>query len=328
MHKVVVIGSYPSNLMEMFEKHKKEFGVEDVEVLIPVNDEEKFSALKESEAVIAGVLSVDDLNNAPNLKFIQVPFAGVDTFDVSDLIRRGIKIANVHSNATAVAEHAMALVLALAKNITEGDRDLRIGYWHGWMSREPVISLEGKTMTILGLGSIGKEVARFAKAFDMYVIGVKREKVEGHIPNVDEVYTHNDIEKAVEKAHFIVCALPLTPETKGIVDRRLFEKMRGKYFVNVGRGAVVEEEDLFVALKKGILRGAGIDTWWVYPQAPMQTTMPSRYPFHGLRNVIMTPHCAGFTDVTPQHMWEDAVKNVLRFFKGLPIENEVKEAGY
>jgi len=328
MHKVVVIGSYPSNLMEMFEKHKKEFGVEDVEVLIPVNDEEKFSALKESEAAIAGVLSVDDLNNAPNLKFIQAPFAGVDTFDVSDLIRRGIKIANVHSNATAVAEHAMALVLALAKNITEGDRDLRIGYWHGWMSREPVISLEGKTITILGLGSIGKEVARFAKAFGMYVIGVKREKVEGHIPNVDEVYTHNDIEKAIEKAHFIVCALPLTPETKGMVDRRLFEKMRGKYFVNVGRGAVVEEEDLFVALKRGILRGAGIDTWWVYPQAPMQTTMPSKYPFHGLRNVIMTPHCAGFTDVTPQHMWEDAVKNVLRFFKGLPIENEVKEAGY
>jgi len=328
MHKVVVIGSYPSNLMEMFEKHKKEFGVEDVEVLIPVNDEEKFSALKESEAAIAGVLSVEDLNNAPNLKFIQVPFAGVDTFDVSDLIRRGIKIANVHSNATAVAEHAMALVLALAKNITEGDRDLRIGYWHGWMSREPVISLEGKTITILGLGSIGKEVARFAKAFGMYVVGVKREKVEGHIPDVDEVYTHNDIEKAVEKAHFIVCALPLTPETKGMVDRRLFEKMRGKYFVNVGRGAVVKEEDLFVALKRGILRGAGIDTWWVYPQAPMQTTMPSRYPFHGLRNVIMTPHCAGFTDVTPQHMWEDAVKNVLRFFKGLPIENEVKEAGY
>jgi len=328
MHKVVVIGNYPSNLTEMFEKYKKEFGIEDVEVLIPTNDDEKLSALKESEAAISGALSADDLNNAPNLKFIQVPFAGVDTYNVSDLIRRGIKIANVHSNATAVAEFAMALVLALAKNITEGDRDLRIGYWHGWMSREPVVSLEGKTMTILGLGSIGKEVARFAKAFGMYVIGVKREKVEGNIPNVDELYTHADIEKAIEKAQFVVCALPLTPETKGMVNRRLFEKMRGKYFVNVGRGAVVNEEDLFVALKNGILKGAGIDTWWVYPQAPMQTAMPSRYPFHGLRNVVMTPHAAGFTDITPQRMWEDSVKNVLRFFKGLPIENEVKEVGY
>ncbi|MGB9794347.1 2-hydroxyacid dehydrogenase [Caldisericum exile] len=326
--KVVVMGNYPKNLLEMFDKYKKEFDFENVEVVIPKDDSEKEDALKDAVAVISGSLTENDLNNAPNLKFIQVPFAGVDTYNIPELIRRGIKIANVHSNATAVAEFAMALVLALAKNVVEGDRDLRIGYWHGWMSREPVISLEGKTMTILGLGSIGKEIARFAKVFHMYVIGVKREKVDGKIPNVDEIYTHAEIEKAVEKAHFVVCALPLTPETKGMINKRLFENMSGKFFVNVGRGAVVNEEDLFVALKNGILRGAGIDTWWVYPQAPMQTAMPSRYPFHGLKNIIMTPHAAGFTDVTPQKMWEDSVKNVIRFLKGLPIENEVKEVGY
>lgn len=328
MKKVVIIGNYPSNVFEMFEKYKKEFGLDDVEVVAPKSDDEKSDALKDAVAVISGALSEEDLNIATNLKFIQVPFAGVDTYDVTDLIRRGIKLANVHSNATAVAEFAMALVLALAKNVVEGDRDLRIGYWHGWMSREPTISLEGKTMVILGLGSIGKEVARFAKAFNMRVIGVKREKTTEPLPNVDEVYTTNEMESAVEKGDFIVCALPLTKETKGMINRRIFEHMKGKFFVNVGRGAVVNEEDLFVALKNGTLKGAGIDTWWVYPQAPMQTAYPSKYPFHGLRNIIMTPHAAGFTDVTPQRMWEDSVKNVCRFLKGMPIENEVKEAGY
>ncbi|MEF3245261.1 MAG: hypothetical protein K6343_04685 [Caldisericaceae bacterium] len=328
MAKVVILGNYPSNVIELFEYAKKEFGVSDVEVVIPKNDEEKFEALKNAVAVISGALSLEEINSAVNLKFIQVPFAGVDTYDVEALIERGIKIANVHSNATAVAEFAMSLVLALAKNIVEGDRDLRIGYWHGWMSREPTISLQGKTMTILGLGSIGREVARFAKVFGMYVIGVKRSKSDEQIPNVDEIYTTEDIGKAVEKAHFVVCALPLTKETKGIVNRKLFEKMVNKFFVNVGRGAVVNEEDLFVALKKGILKGAGIDTWWVYPPTPMQTAYPSRYPFHGLKNIIMTPHAAGFTDNTPALIWEDAIKNVLRFLKGLPIENEVKETGY
>ena len=327
MHKIVVLGDYPKNLFEMFDSLKKELGVEDAQLVSPTQ-EEKEAALMDAEVVIAGGMSEADLNAAPNLKFIQVPFAGVDSFDVPDLVRRGIKIANVHDNAAAVAEFAFALVLALAKNVVGGDRDLRIGYWHGWQSRETVVSLEGKTMTILGAGNIGREIAKFAKAFNMHVIGVKREKTNQPIPNVDEVYTTDEIETAVEKGDFIVCALPLTNDTKGMVNKKLFEKMRGKFFVNVGRGAVVNEEDLFVALKSGILRGAGIDTWWVYPPKPMQTTLPSKYPFHGLHNIVMTPHAAGATDVTQQRMWETSVRNVLKFIKGLPIENEVKEFGY
>jgi len=121
----------------MFDALKKEFGVEDVQLVSPTQ-EEKETELMDAEVVIAGGMSEADLNASPNLKFIQVPFAGVDSFDVPDLVRRGIKIANVHDNAAAVAEFAFALVLALAKNVVGGDKDLRIGYWHGWQARETV----------------------------------------------------------------------------------------------------------------------------------------------------------------------------------------------
>jgi len=117
-------------------------------------------------------------------------------------------LANVHANATAVAEYSMGLLLVLAKGFVQSDRDLRKGYWHGWMGKEFNIEIQGKTLCIIGVGNIGKKLAYFAKAFGMHVIGVKRapEVVE----NVDEVYETKDLLKAVSRADFVVSILPLT----------------------------------------------------------------------------------------------------------------------
>ncbi|PIV56611.1 MAG: hypothetical protein COS15_01275, partial [Caldiserica bacterium CG02_land_8_20_14_3_00_36_38] len=137
MNTVGIFLPPPSNAVEMFEKAKEAEGFkEEISILISRNEKERKEILKESIAIIASSISSEDLELAKNLKLIQVPFVGVDTFDVKELTRKGVALANVHSNAVTVAEYAFGLLLSLAKDFVRSDRDLRKGYWHGWMGKE------------------------------------------------------------------------------------------------------------------------------------------------------------------------------------------------
>ncbi len=328
MKTVGILLPHPAYLDELFEKAKKEAGLnEEINILYRDKSDIK-EILKSADAVISGPIPEKYLDMAKKLKLIQVPYAGVDEFDLNDVMEeRGIMLANVHGNALSVAEHAFGLILALAKGIVRNDRDLRRGYWHGWMSREPNMELEGKTLCIIGLGSIGREIAKFGKVFGMNVIGVK--KTVQNVENVDRVFSNKEIDKAIKDADFIVIAVPTTEETKGFVDKNMLEKMKGKYLVNVARGNVIDEAALFVALKNEVLKGAAIDTWWVYPEKPYEYRYPSHYPFWLLDNIIMSSHTAGYSDGSIRKNWTEAVKNVVNFFAGKPLKNIISiEKGY
>jgi phosphoglycerate dehydrogenase-like enzyme len=327
MQKVGVLVPHPGSFEDLVNKAKAAEGFSgDIEFIVPKSNDEKYGLIKEAVALITSGITKKELEIASNLKFIQVPFAGVDSFDIQLLTERGITLANVHSNAISVAEHAFGLLLSLAKDLVRNDRDLRKGYWHGWMGKEPNVELFGKTLCVVGLGSIGKKIAEFGKAFGMHVIGVKRNPEP--YPFVDEVYGTHDLLLAIEKSQFVVVVLPLTPETKGMFNKSVFDKMSGKYFVNVGRGSVINEADLFQALKNGVLKRAAIDTWWNYPEAPMQYAMPSKYPFWELNNIIMSSHAAGYSEESLMKVWEDAMRNVVRFVMGKSPENVITEKGY
>ena len=328
MKTVGILLPHPAYLNELFEKAKKEAGLnEEINILYRDKSDVK-EILKNADAVISGPIPKKYLDMAKKLKLIQVPYAGVDEFDLNDVMEeRGIMLANVHGNALSVAEHAFGLILALAKCIVRNDRDLREGYWHGWMSREPNMELEGKTLCIIGLGSIGREIAKFGKAFGMNVIGVK--KTVQNVENVDRVFSNKEIDNAIKDADFIVIAVPTTKETKGFINKEMLEKMRGKYLVNVARGNVIDEAALFVALKNKVLKGAAIDTWWVYPEKPYEYRYPSHYPFWLLDNIIMSSHTAGYSDGSIRKNWTEAVKNVVNFFAGKPLKNIISiEKGY
>ncbi len=329
MKTLGVLLPHPPYFEDILEKAKEEFGItEEIRVLFAKSEDDRKDILEVADAVISGPVSEEELASAENLKMIQVPYAGVDEFDINLVMEeRGIILANVHGNALSVAEHAFGLMLALAKDIVRNDRDLRNGYWHGWMSREPNLEMEGKTVCIVGLGSIGKAVAHFAKAFGMKVIGVK--KTPEILEDVDFLFTSDKIKEAVKDADFIVIAVPVTPETKGFVDKKLLDEMRGKFLINVARGNVINEKDLFVALKDRVLRGAAIDTWWVYPKSPYEFSYPSHYPFWLLDNIILSSHTAGYSDGSISKNWTEAVKNVMRFFAGEPVKNLISiEKGY
>jgi len=300
-----------------------------LEFIIPKTNERETikKYLKEVEVAIGGTFSKGDLEQAKKLKLIQIPFTGVDKLDF-DLYKncQGIYICNVHSNRNAVAEHAFALILALAKNIVTNDRDLRLARWHGFSTKEPTVQLQGKSLGIVGLGSIGWEIAKIGHSLGMKVFALKRKIEEKDIEkkNIMEFLGEKkDLEKVIKESDFIVAAVPLTRETKGLIGKKELKLMKGKYLINISRGVVIDEKALFKSLKEGNLAGAAIDTWYQYPTSRQKEISPSKYDFHKLDNVIMSPHTAGYADRALEENIESVFKNIVKIYYGEEPENRI-----
>jgi phosphoglycerate dehydrogenase-like enzyme/ribonuclease HI len=283
--------------------------------------------LKEVEVVIGGAFGKEDLEQAKKLKLIQIPFAGVDKLDFS--LHKNyldIFICNIHTNKFAVAEHAFALILALAKNIVTNDRDLRLGRWHGLSTKEPTVQLHRKSLGIVGLGSIGWEIAKIGHALGMKVFALKRKIKEKDIEKkniLEFLGEKKDLGKVIKESDFIVVAVPLTRETKGLIGKRELKLMKGKYLINISRGVVIDEEALFKSLKEGYVTGAAIDTWYQYPFSKQKEVLPSKYDFQKLNNVVMSPHTAGYTDRALEENIKSVFNNIVKIYYGEEPENRI-----
>ncbi|MGB2782940.1 MAG: NAD(P)-dependent oxidoreductase [Atribacterota bacterium] len=292
----------------------------DIEFIIPETDERENikKYLKVVEVAIGGSFSKEDLEKAKKLKLIQIPFAGVDKLDFS-LYKNypNIFICNIHANKNAVAEHAFALILALAKNIVFNDRDLRLGRWHGFSVKEPTIQLQGKSLGIVGLGSIGWEIAKIGHALGMKVFALKRKIEEKDLKKkniLEFLGEKEDLEKVINESDFIVVVVPLTKETSGLIGKKELMLMRGKYLINIARGVVIDEEALFKSLKEHHLAGAAIDTWYQYPSLEQREVLPSKYDFDKLENVVMSPHTAGYTDRALEENIKSVFDNIVKIY--------------
>ncbi|RLF02580.1 MAG: hypothetical protein DRK00_09840 [Thermoprotei archaeon] len=193
--------------------------------------------MEDAEVVIGGYLPDEAIVRAAKLRFIQSITAGVESFNFELLRERGILLASAKGcNALEVAEHALALMLALAKRIVVMDRRLKEDVWTPWTTETMVAELEGKTVGIIGYGNIGRSLARLCKCLGMRVLGVRRR------PHPDEyadfVGGLEDLGRVMAESDFVVIALPLTPETRGLIDSEKLRRMkRSAYLINVGRGA-------------------------------------------------------------------------------------------
>lgn len=300
-----------------------------LEFIIPETDERKTikKYLKEVEVIIGGTFSKEDLEQAKKLKLIQIPFAGVDKLDFS-LYKNypDLFICNIHTNKNAVAEHTFALILALAKNIVINDRDLRLGKWHGFSAKEPTIQLYGRKLGIIGLGSIGWEIAKIAHTLGMKVFALKRKIEEEDLKKkntLEFLGDKNDLEKVIKASDFIVAAVPLTKETRGLIGKKELRLMKGKYLINISRGVVIDQEALFESLKEGDLAGAAIDTWYQYPSSEQREVLPSKYGFNELDNVVMSPHTAGYTDRVLEENIKFVFDNIVKIYYEEEPENQI-----
>src|SRR5215471_17806479 len=212
--------------------------------------------------VISGLWHHALLDRAKKLRFIQAIGAGTDQFPREELAKRSIRLASARGvNYRAVAEHAMALILALSRRLAEARDNQAKRNWRGMIGdlsqRED--ELGGKTLLVVGLGQIGGRLAHLAKAFDMRVVGMRRDPAAGR-GAADAVHTMDELKPLLPEADFVALTCPLTEETERLIDAEALGRMKpSAHLVNVARGRVVDEVALVAALAARHIAGAGID---------------------------------------------------------------------
>lgn len=288
---------------------------------------ERAAAWASADALVctgfASELPPDLASRAARLRMVQTLLAGVDHLPFDRLPRSAIVCSNAGAYNTSVAEHAMALLLAAAKDVVARTEEIRRGVFdQGAMNK----ALAGSTVLVLGMGGVGSEVARLCKAFRMRVIGVSRSPPPD--PTVaDEVARPADLPRLLPTADVVVLAVPLTHDTLGLVDRRFLEAMKADaVLVNIARGKIVVEDDLFEHLRTRPAFRAALDVWWTYPDS--KEGRPYHRPFHELPNVVMTPHAANAIPSQRREAMGAALGNVLRFLRGEKPRNAVDPSEY
>jgi phosphoglycerate dehydrogenase-like enzyme len=262
--------------------------------------------------VISGLWRNQLLDQAKRLRLIQSIGAGTDQFPRDELAKRGVRLASARGvNAGAVAEHAMALILALSRRLPEARDNQRARIWRGMIGdlsqRED--ELGGKTLLVVGLGDIGGRLARLAKAFDMHVVGLRRHPAFGR-GAADAVHGMNGLGSLLPDADFVALTCPLTAETENLLDAKALGRMKPTaHLVNVARGRVVDEAALMEALTTRRIAGAGLD---VTAEEPL---MPSS-PLWAMENVLITPHTAGETRRYEDNVIEILLDNLERLSRG------------
>lgn len=285
--------------------------------------------------LVGGRPTRDQFAANPNLHTLIIPWAGLPA-GARDLVRREfphVAIHNLHHNAAPVAELALALFLAAAKFIVPYDRALRRRDWRMRYARPgPSVLLDGKTALVLGYGHIGRRVARGCRALGMTVLAVRRNSTASADADADEIHPPEALRDLLPRAQALLICLPHTPHTDGLLGAAELALLPPRsVLVNIGRGAIVQEQALYAALQNGVLHAAGLDVWYNYPadvEARSQTP-PSAYPFHELDNVVMSPHRGGDTADTERRRMTHLAALLNAAARGEPIPNRVDiEAGY
>ncbi|WP_408011472.1 hydroxyacid dehydrogenase [Pseudalkalibacillus sp. A8] len=279
----------PQDIEEEGKNHLLEKGYK-IKIGSDLAQETLMEEIKDCDAVLTRSMAVirkNVIEAGENLKVIAKYGVGLDNIDIEAATERGIFVTNTpEANANAVAEHVMALILSLSKNLRLADRELRNGHY-GIRNQPFGIDLEGKTLGIIGLGRIGTILAKKAyHGFDMKIIGY--DPYVSAKPKLEfEVVT--DLEWVFRNSDVISLHVPLTNTTKGAIGSQEFSWMKSSaYFVNASRGGIVNEHDLVKALQGGKIAGAGIDVFEVEPP-------DAGNPLFQLDNVIVTPHNAALT---------------------------------
>ena len=294
---------------------KKKFQVEIHTGKIPIPQSILKSKIKQVDGLIC--FPYDQINkqviqSAKNLKVISTFSVGYDHIDIKFAKENKIRVGytpEVLTNATA--DMAFSLLIDSLRRISEGDRMIRKGKWKQIYGAYDYVGLDlqGKTLGIMGLGRIGKTLAKRAKAFDMKILYHNRKKIsKTEEEKLGVKYTTFD--KLTTQSDIISIHVPYTKETSQMFDMRIFKKMKKTSFlINTSRGKIVNEKDLVVALKQKIIRGAGLDVFETEP-------ISKNHPFIKLENIVLAPHVGSSTKETRIKMAEITTKNLILGIKG------------
>ena len=282
--------------------------------------------IADADVCIAWSIRSEQFAHAKQLKWIHSPAAAVHQLMFPEMIASEVVVTNARSvHGPVVGEHALTLVMALAKKLHSSARLQQEHRWGQQIILEQVptiIELDGSEVLLIGLGSIGREFAKRARALGMKVTAV-REHAEQHDESVNRVISTAQLDHELPSADFVVLAAPLTPTTRYIMNAARIAKMkRTAYIVNVSRGPLIDDDVLIRALREDRIAGAGLD---VFVEEPL----PTDSPYWDLPNVIVTPHTAAVTPKLWERHYTLMADNLRRYLAGKPLRNLVnKRLGY
>lgn len=295
-----------------------------VRIVMGLSAEAALARAGEAHGIDARYATPEFLAKADKLVWVQAMSAGVDRYITIDPLVKNdaIVLTNFRGvHGPAIADHAMAMLLSLTRDLqTYSASDATRRPARGSANR--AIALDGRTMLVVGIGGIGTEIAQRAHGFGMHVIGTRRSTTPSPA-FIERVGQSKDLLSMLPEADVVAIAVPLTAETKGLFNAEAFAAMKpGSYLINIARGQVVDTDALVEALSSGKLAGACLDVTDPEP-------LPANHALRGFKNVIITPHVAGNSEVTQQRGAALLKENIRRFGAGEPLLNVVdKQAGY
>ena len=253
------------------------------------------------------------------LKWIHFGVAGLENNLFSELLKSKTIITNDSGiHAGPVSEFVIAAILYFSKRFKDSQEFMQTTIWKQWEVAKQMIQLKGKTLGIIGFGSLGKAIAKKAKAFDMKVIATRRlqKKVE-HKKTVDELIPVSNLSHLLKNSDFVVIACPLTPVTKNMIGKRELSEMKSTAFIiNIARGEIINEAALIKALQNKTLAGAALD---VFEKEPL----PKESPLFALDNVFLSPHISGNFPEYQHDVMVQFADNLNRYLAGKDLKNRV-----
>jgi phosphoglycerate dehydrogenase-like enzyme len=271
-----------------------------------------------------GLPSREQFRAATKLRWIQAPIAGIEFVQrVPELIESDVVLTNARgAHGATVAEHTFALLLSLTRRLRFFEEARGC---HAWLQREGyenAVGIAGRTMGIVGLGNIGRAIARRADGFEMRVLGVDAEAVAPD-RHVEAVWGLERLPDLLAETDVLTIAAPYTPRTHGMIGEREIRTLkRGSYLLCISRGGIVHEPALISALEDGHLAGAGLDVAETEP-------LPPSNPLWDAPNLVITPHCSNASALTTELTWQIFQENVGHFVNGEPLRNVTdKRRGY
>ncbi len=290
--------------------------------------EKLIDLVSEADVLFGGLISEELLKRGKQLKYIQIPWTGVDNLNWDLISSFDVPVCNSHSNSFVVAEHAVSLMMDAAKKVSFHDRNMRNGDWNRMFPGvkneiSPFsASIKNSKVGILGFGSIGKSIHKLLSGFECSFKVFNKSGNYTITNEHTEVFAIEALMNEISQLDYLFITLPLTDDTKGLIDKQVFDTLPNhSVIINVSRGVIINEKDLFEALRDQNIGWAAIDTWYNYPTVKNQKVPPSVvYDFHKLKNITLSPHRAGYVNSGFPHL-DDAIENLNRASKGEALIN-------
>ena len=285
--------------------------------------------LPSQDILVTNSLPISMKEASKNLKAILLPAAGFEKIQI-DAVPNGCIVANSYEHEKPIAEYVFMMMAALDRDLINLNQDFKAGNWSGWPQfAGPYNELTNRELCVLGLGRIGKQVIKVGNALGMKCNAIEIRNIsteEKNNLNLQIIVKPTEMLSILSKIDFLVISVPLNDETRSMIgEKELINMKPSSFIINPARGAIVNEEHLFRALKYNNIAGAALDTWYNYPKTQKDNIEPASYPFKDLANVIMTPHISGATKGTFDRRMLLVAQNINRFANNQKLINVIPE---